>query len=60
MKLIFTWEYADPGAATVGVRASYYTYEADIPDCYIPDVVLQEVKRGTKPQVRLVNEDIRN
>lgn len=60
MKLIFTWEYADPGAAAAEVRASYYTYEADVPDSYIPYAVLNELKSGGKPQVRIVNEDVKS
>ena len=56
MKLVFNWQEIDPGAAAFGVEADHLTYEAEIPESFIPKQVLTAIKQGFKPRVLLVNE----
>ncbi|EPF46446.1 hypothetical protein E4N70_02100 [Treponema vincentii] len=56
MKLVFNWQECDPGEAAFGVEAAHLTYEAEIPESFIPKQVLMAIKQGFKPRVLLVNE----
>ena len=56
MKLVFNWQECDPGAAAFGVEADHLTYEAEIPESFIPKQVLTAIKQGFKPRVLLVSE----
>ena len=55
MKLVFNWQECDRAAA-FGVEADHLTYEAEIPESFIPKQVLTAIKQGFKPRVLLVNE----
>ena len=60
MKLIFTWQCFDPGQIAFGLDAEHFAYEAEIPEHFIPELVLMVVEQGFKPRVLLVNQDRRN
>nr|DAW66636.1 MAG TPA: hypothetical protein [Caudoviricetes sp.] len=56
MKLVFTWQDADPGKIAFGLDADYFAYEAEVPENFIPKQILQAVKNGYRPRVSLVLE----
>ena len=43
MKLVFTWQDADPGKIAFGLDADYFAYEAEVPENFIPKQILQAV-----------------
>ena len=56
MKLVFTWQDADPGKIAFGLDADFFTYEVEVPERFIPEQVLRAVKAGCTPRVLLVLE----